>query len=208
MLAMTESKGEDPLEPLWKKAHEAADKGDMPGVLFVWKALAEKGVWQIYARIGWLYEDGAEGIEKNAEQAMYWYRKAVFEGDDPLGHVGLGRAHYDGSGVSQDYSLAFHHFQKAYAQGLPEAGIYLGIMYHAGLGTVRDMGRAEACYRLAASADYYYAYIKLARLAFDQKKFIAGFKFWVKGILLGLRLARSNTADPRLLGIASPQNRR
>ncbi len=71
---MQDGKSDDVLERLWDKAQQAAESGDMPGLLFVWQALADKGVWQIYARIGWLYELGANGIQKDVEKALYWYR--------------------------------------------------------------------------------------------------------------------------------------
>jgi TPR repeat protein len=89
MSDVTHTDADDPLAPLWKKAEEAAARGDMPGVLYTWKALAEQGVWQLLARIGELYERGAEGVEPNIEQALSWYRRAVYEGDDALGHLGL-----------------------------------------------------------------------------------------------------------------------
>jgi TPR repeat protein len=205
---MQDGKSDDALEPLWDKAQHAADTGDMPGLLFVWQALADKGVWQIYARIGWLYELGAKGVQKDVEKALYWYRKAVYEGDDPVGHVGLGRAHYEGVGAKQDFAAALKHFEKAYAHGLPDAAIYLGMMYHSGLGTARNLGKAKACFDLAASQDYFYAYIKLARIAFEENRYIRGLNLWLKGLLLGLRLAKGKAQDPRLLGIKWPQSRR
>jgi TPR repeat protein len=83
---------DDPLGPLWAKAKTAASSGNYRGLLIVWKELAEKGVWQLTARIGAVYESGASGVERDQTQALYWYRKAVFESDDPIAHVGLGRA--------------------------------------------------------------------------------------------------------------------
>ena len=58
-------KVEDPLYPLWNRAQAAADQGDMAGALFFMKALAQKGVWQAYARIGELYERGTTGVSRD-----------------------------------------------------------------------------------------------------------------------------------------------
>lgn len=193
-----------PLDPLWGKAEEAAKRGDVAGVLFLWKALADKGVWQAYARIGELYERGADGVDKNLDQALSWYRKAVFEGDDPVAHVGLGRAYYSGTGVELDYVSALRHFEKAFAGGLPEAGIYLGIMYYGGIGTQRDVRRAEKYFEFAAGSEYFFAYFKLARIAFDEGRYLRGVRLWVTGWLLGLRLSKEDPHDPRLLGIEKP----
>lgn len=192
------------LDPLWDKAEEAARQGDTAGVLFLWKALADKGAWPIYARIGQIYERGADGIEKNLDQALSWYRKAIFEGDDPVAHAGLGRAYYEGTGVERDYVSALRHFEKAFAAGLPEAGIYLGIMYYHGIGTARDVRRAEKCLEFAAKSEYFFAYGPLARIAFDEGKYLRGARLWVKGWLLGLRLSKTDPDDPRLLGIERP----
>lgn len=191
----------DPLDPLWKKAQEAAERGDMPGLLYVWNALAAHGVWQIYSRIGWLYELGADGVERDMEQALHWYRKAVFEGDDPLGHVGLGRAYYNGNGVDNDYRVAFEHFQKAYQGGLPDAAVYLGIMYQSGVGVEQDVREAQRCFDFAASKDYFFAYFKLARIAFNERQFLKAAWLCLKGWYLGLSLSRRDPSDPRLLGV-------
>jgi len=86
----------DPLQALWDKAAEAEARRDMPGTLFLWKALAGRGVWQACSRIGEKYERGAPGVEKDQEQALRWYRRAVFQGDDPIAHLRLGRAYGNG----------------------------------------------------------------------------------------------------------------
>jgi TPR repeat protein len=192
---------EDPLESLWSKAYEASARGDYPGVLFVWKALAEKGVWQIEARIGELYERGAIGVEKDTQQALHWYRKAVFDGDDAVAHVGLGRAYYTGTGVERDFIAALEHFRKAFASNLPEAAIYLGLMYYRGTGVQRNVQRAEEYFFVAAKANYPAAYSYLARIALDRGRLFKAVKLFVKGAILGVRVARKDTDDPRLLGI-------
>jgi len=191
----------DPLDPLWRKANEAAERGDMPGVLFVWKALAEKGVWQAYARIGEVYERGAKDIEKDASQALAWYRKAVFEGDDPVAHIGLGRAYYNGSGVEQDFDAAYKHFQVAHNYKLPEAGVYLGLMYYRGVIVQRDVRKAEELFKIAASADFPGAYAYLARIAFFEGSLLTAVRLFLKGVVLGVRIAKKDPNDPRLLGI-------
>jgi TPR repeat protein len=201
-LAVTQAEADkDPLEPLWNKAHEAAARADYPGLLYVWKALADKGVWQIYARIGELYERGAEGIERNLEEALHWYRRAVFEADDPVAHVGLGRAYYTGVGAPRDFALAAQHFEKAYAHGLPDAALYLGIMHYGGIGVNRDPSRAQGYFEVAATAEYFYAYFKLARIALDNGRIIRAIRLSLKGWLLGLRISKEDRNDHRLLGV-------
>ena len=69
----------DPLDPLWNKAEEAASKEDMAGLIEVWKLLADKGVWSLCARVGFFYETGSIGVQIDSQQALKWYRKAIFE---------------------------------------------------------------------------------------------------------------------------------
>jgi TPR repeat protein len=190
---------EDPLAPLWKKAYEAEINGDMPGILFIWKALAEQGVWQLLARIGELYERGAIGVEPNTEQAINWYRRAVYECDDPIGHLGLGRAYYTGIGIQQDFQVALSHFKKAHTLGLPDAAVYLGLMFLRGHGVVRDLGQAEAHFRFAADQSYFVAYYLLARIAFKRGNLVKAAKLFVRGWSLARRILKSEPSDSRLL---------
>ena len=190
----------DPLDDLWGKAQEAAEKGDMKRLLSIWTELANRGVWQIYSSIGLLYERGASGVEKQIDKALHWYRKAVSEGDDPIAHVGLGRAYYDGQGVQQDLAVARMHFESAYSAGLPESGIYLGMMYQSGVGVGRDMQKAEECFKFSADAGYFFAYFKLARIAIDQHQYLRAIVLCVRGWAMGFRVAKRDANDPRLLG--------
>jgi len=190
---------EDPLAPLWKKAYEAERNGDMPGILFIWKALAERGVWQLLARIGELYERGATGVEPNVEQAIYWYRKAVFECDDPIGHLGLGRAYYTGIGLQQNFQEAQSHFKKAHTLGLPDAAVYLGLMFSRGHGVVRDLGQAETYFRFAADQSYFVAFYLLANIAFKRGNLIRAARLFLRGWSLARRILRTEPSDSRLL---------
>ena len=190
---------EGPLAPLWKKAYEAEVNGDMPGILFIWKALAEQGVWQLLARIGELYERGARGVEPNIEQAIYWYRKAVFECDDPIGHLGLGRAYYTGNGLRQEFSEALNHFNKAYMLGLPDAAVYLGLMYLRGHGVERDHGQAENYLKSAADQRFFVAFYMLASIAFRRGNLITAAKLFMKGWTLLRRIHKTEPRDSRLL---------
>ena len=202
VLAMTATAGEeDPLEPLWKKAREAVARNDIPGVMFIWKSLADKGVWQICAGIGKFYEQGAPGVERNTEQALYWYRRAVFEGDDPVAHLGLGRAYYNGTGVQSDFAVALKHFQNAFRQGLLEAGIYLGLMHYRGVAVTQDLQRAEEFFSAAASADFPLAYTYLARVALTKWQPVKAVRLFFKAAVLGVRIAKADPGDQRLLGL-------
>jgi len=192
----------DPLAPLWEKATEAAKKNDMAGMLFVWKALADKGIWHLCAGVGEIYERGSEGVERDINEAIRWYNKGVFLGDDPLAHVGIGRVYCNGTGVDRDYSVALVHFKRAAEYGQPEANLYLGNMYFEGIGVKRDTLRAEGYYHVAASAGYPIAYGYLARLAIRHGKLFKAIEYFIRGLKLANAISRKNPADTRLFEIA------
>lgn len=197
---------DDPIEALWQEADEAAKKGNILKVLSVLILLAGKGIWQAYARIGEIYEAGSVGVERDIPHALSWYRRAVFEGDDPVAHVGLGRAYYDGAGVERDFSKARYHFQKAFLAKKPEAGIYLGIMHYFGVGAPRDPNKAREYFEFAASSEYFVAYGYLARIEFSRGSPLKAAKLALKGWQLMARITRQDSHDPRLLGIERPHH--
>ncbi len=134
-------------------------------------------------------------------QALYWYKKAIFECDDPEAHVGLGRLYYQGDGVERNVIKACEHWKKAYAKSSHDAALYLGIAYSNGVGFSQDIQRAKIYLEEAAKSEYFFAYGKLARIAFDENNFIKGITLLIKGYLLGKKIAKINPVDPRLLGI-------
>ena len=204
---MSSNESADSLDPLWAKVEQAAAREDMPGVLFILRALADKGVWQAYARIGEIYERGAKGIDKDPAQALQWYRRALFDGDDPVAHMGLGRAYYSGVGTERDYRAARKHLDKALADGIPDAAIYLGMIYYGSLDVSQDKERAKKYFLIAANAEYFFAYFKLARIAFDERNYIKGLWLSLKGWFLGFKISRLNPNDPRLVGLGSASQR-
>ena len=62
------------------------------------------------------------GIEKDMEKAVYWYKQAA-----QFGHKeamkGLGHFYFKGEGVEQDYEKVFHYFKES------KTNFWLGICY-------------------------------------------------------------------------------
>jgi TPR repeat protein len=205
---MTEVEGKDPLAPLWVKAREAAERGDIAGTLYVWQALADRGAWQVCAKIGWLYERGADGVEKNMEKALFWYRKAVFEGDDSLAHVGLGRAYLTGEGAEKRFDTARSHFEKAESKGEPEGALYLGMIYYQGLGVCKNIERAKPYLEKAANARYCYAFIPLALIALGKGRLIQATRLFLKARRCTNLIAKEDPSDDRLIGFGRSRAQR
>ena len=187
------------VERLWTLAKETANAGDFPGVLFLLKSLAEKGQWTACVRIGELYETGAEGITQDPAQAVKWYRKALFEIDDPLAHLGIGRALFNGQGVDQNKPLAKSHFEKAFARGEAESGIYLGIIYL----NIRDYEAAKLYFTFAAKAGYCFAHIGLMKIAFKRYDFVNALRHMKNTIAETIKIFRVDPTDRRLIGIVT-----
>jgi TPR repeat protein len=189
------------LDAVWQQADRAANAGDIAGVLFLLRSLADKGVWAACARIGEIYERGGSGVPRDMEQAIRWYRKAVFEADDRVAHLGLGRAYLYGDGVNLDYPKALEHLGKAYLAGLAEAAVYLGIMHIDGCSVPADLEQAERLLKEAAANDFVLAYQLLARIEWSRKHYLRAL-FWTwRGFLAGLRVSKEDAADRRMIGI-------
>ena len=77
-------------------------------------------------------------------------KKQVEQGDAG-GQYNVGRRHYDGDGVPQDYSKAVKWFSMAAEQGHRIAQCNLGTMYKEGQGLVQDYIQAHKFFNLAAS---------------------------------------------------------
>lgn len=66
--------------------------------------------------MGYLYESGKGGVNKDYSRAKYWYEEASQNGI-PAGYRGLGTLYSKGWGVSQDFQKAFDYYNLAYKQG-------------------------------------------------------------------------------------------
>jgi TPR repeat protein len=144
-----------------KTAPSVAEKGDETG--------AAKAAWEAkdYARLRALAEEGnvlaehlmgnmylwGEGVPKNYEQAVAWWRKAADQGSSNS-QSNLGDMYQNGWGVPKDDLIAVNWFQKAADQGNAVAQDKLGLMYRQGLGVPKDFVLAVAWYRKAADQGF------------------------------------------------------
>lgn len=188
-------------EHLLRVAAEKAEQGDVRGMLDLWKAVANDGLWQLCARIGEFYERGSDGVAVNQAEALRWYRKAVFEGDDPAGHVALARAYFNGKGVERDLDQARRHIERGLFYGSPEAAIYMGLMHFSGVTTPASLDDARRMFEAASSKGYPYARMMLANIAMRNFKLWEAAKLTVSALRLASRIAKEDPADARLLGL-------
>jgi TPR repeat protein len=191
------------IDQLTAQAEHAIVEGDILRLISLYQRMEELGVWQVTARIGELYEmgyrHGKHTFEKNLDEAVKWYRKAVFESDDPVAHLGLGRIYYEGSvSVKKDLLKARGHLQKAYDSNLPQAGIYLGMMSMFGAGTGENMVDATRFFSSAALGGFPLGYRYLAKIEASSGNFFRAIEALGKGFILTLRLKIQDRNHPNL----------
>lgn len=99
---------------------------------------AEAGDALAQLNLGAAY-DNALGVERDVQQAIYWYQLAAEQG---LAEAQYNLAHLL---VDEDISTvaAAEWMQKAAEQGMPDAQYLLGIIYAEGIGTVMDETKAK-----------------------------------------------------------------
>lgn len=111
---------------------------------------AEQGDTEAQYDLGLMYANG-EGVARDDEQAVRWFRSAAEQGDADA-QFNLSFMYLNGEGVPQDYEEAIRWFRAAAEQGLAPAQFYLGFMYDSGRGVPRDEIQAHMWLSLATSS--------------------------------------------------------
>jgi len=191
------------IDKLTAQAKHALIEGNIIRLVSLYQRMEELGVWQVTARIGELYETGYRHrmhiFDRNLDEAVKWYRKAVFESDDPLAHLGLGRIYFQGSdSVKKDLIKARVHLRKAYDNNLAEAGIYLGLMSMFGAGVEKNMAEAKQFFYSAALNGYPLGYRFLAKIEMLAGNFLGAVKAQGKAMGLTIKLKIQDRNHPNL----------
>ena len=76
---------------------------------------------------------------------------------DPDAEALLGRAYYEGVGVTRNWATALEWLNKAVAQNSADAMFILGLMYEYGRGVIQDVPKAQALFDRAAGLGQRYA---------------------------------------------------
>ena len=110
---------------------------------------AEMGHPEAMTMIGFYYDRGLGGVERNDAMAVVWYRRAA-ESGSASGMHDLGAMCRDGRGVQQDYTEAVRWFRLAVDRGYAVAMTALGMMYRDGKGVGQDAVEAGRWFRAAS----------------------------------------------------------
>lgn len=130
---------------LLSPAVASATDADIPRV----EAGAEHGSVRSQLELGNAYFVG-RGVERNEQQAAYWFEKAAKAGD-PVAQLQIGYFYQVGIGVSRDEARAAHWYQLAAAGGLASAKLNLGVAYMWGIGVPKNTDLALKLFREAVN---------------------------------------------------------
>ena len=206
--------GSETTETRWAAAEDAFAAGDAGSALGIFADLADKGEWLAYVEVGNLLEMGPPGVEKNIERALYWYRKAVFESDDPNAHFALARLYFNGQETSLDHTMARHHVEKALSAPAPYqlsdhyramAYVMLGNIHARGLGVAKDVKKARQALEEGTEAGYLWPMFELSNLELRSWHFFKGLRLRFRASRIAGSLLTKNPNDPRLIGLNVPQ---
>ncbi len=116
-------------------------------------AAAEGGDPQSQFALGLLYEHGAETIDRNPEQAIFWFEKA---GRERIAGacLYLGLKYEYGNRVKKDLVQAACWYECAARKDWPAAQYFLATMYEKGKGVVQSSFNALVWFGLAAEYEY------------------------------------------------------
>ena len=149
-------------ERLYRQGRDLIEVKDViPGMRLVREA-AEKGFPLAQYHVGWAYENGQNGLNKDVEMAVQWYKRAAENGVAEA-QFALGMCYYEGKGVARYYSEAAKWLKKAAEQGLADAQYCLGNMYNMGYGVTKNQASAFMWYRKSAKNGNVSAHKKLTQ---------------------------------------------
>lgn len=146
----------------YEDGQAAANRGDYPAALNLWRPLADQGSAPAQRQLGYLYLEG-RGITQNFAEALRLLQLAA-EQNDSMAINSIGVLYLAGRGVKQDAAEAAKYFQRAAALNDASGQSNLGTLYEAGLGLAKNESEALRYYKLAADQSLPAAQAKLASM--------------------------------------------
>lgn len=124
-------------------------------------SMAEKGNYKAQFKLGQMYLDGGDLVEKDEAKGVELIMKAAEPGDPHI-HWYLGIMYQYGKGVTQDYAKAVEWYKKSAEQGYNLGQFRLATMYRDGMGVAKDETKAVEWFQKAAEQGNSYAQFWLA----------------------------------------------
>ncbi|PCJ29856.1 MAG: hypothetical protein COA94_00430 [Rickettsiales bacterium] len=129
--------------------------------------LSNQGEVVSQANLASCYYKG-EGVAKDFDKAVLWYRKAADQGYADAQNS-LGNRYYNGEGVDKDFTKAVLWYRKAADQENADAQHNLGNRYYNGEGVAQDLSKAVLWHRKAADQGNATAQNSLASCYYEGK---------------------------------------
>jgi TPR repeat protein len=188
------------------EAFAALERGDGRKALEIFKKLAALGSGVADYCVGDIYLHGQGGVSHDPAEAKKWYKKAFASSIERLSQyagIKLGyiyEAGYDEAnhyGAAIDDEKAFYYYKRAENSDIAIGLLRLGIMYEMGKGTPKDLDKAMALYRQAASR-HVVALKNLGSLKVRSGDILSGYLLWGSAILETFFLALFKRNSRRL----------
>lgn len=122
---------------------------DIPRAIELFKMASAQNVADAQYALGYIYFNGARGVEVDQEEALKWFKMSAERGLT-IGQFNLGKMYQNGLGGPVDYKSALYWYHQAAEQGLFQAQSNIGLMYAKGLGVTADNEMAIKWYLEAA----------------------------------------------------------
>lgn len=190
------------LDYRWHEARAAANRGDLGAALFLYRSLADDGDELALVEVGNLLEIGGNGVTRDLEEAAKWYRRSVFQCDDPKAHLALTRLLFNKALKEEVAREAFEtHARRALEKDEPAAALMWAIALDDGRFGVRNVAKASTYYRIAAAAGYLFARKRLAALKLHSGNIVGGLRDLFVVTRDIFRVHRKDPANPLLAGL-------
>ncbi len=152
-------KNEREANQIWARPHKTAEEWDRLISLLTMLAKLNKDLYQ--EKLACCYHFG-DGIEKDLQQAIYWYRKAALRGNSEA-LFGLGEVYYEmGHGTDKTNTKKCIRYElKAAEMGHVFAQANVGMFYLEGKGVKRSLDKGLFWTRSAAMAGSHVALYNL-----------------------------------------------
>lgn len=166
------------------------------------RLLAETGLAEANFYLGWMYENGNNGLPEDIPLALEQYELAARKFGLLDAYMAQARLFYHGKGgIEKDVCKAKNMYEqiKDYNQN-PIACFMLGRIYQYGEGVEKDLSKAENLYKMAIEQGYVYGMLNLAVLYAEKKMHFSNLVMRVRAGLQAFQVSRKNPRDVRLRG--------
>lgn len=191
---------EDNVDPRWIKSVMLLRDGKKLEALYLLKSLANDGERAALREIGNIYEmESSGGVSQDFKKSRQWYIKAIEEGNDAYGCLGMARLLYWGKLGEKNPELAYEYLSMVEDSSIAEVQLFLGLMFHKGKGVSKDTIKARKYYKKSYNMGNVIALRNLARLEWGEGRYFIGFVLSLKAAMKIFHLVfKTNGSDVRL----------